>query len=731
MIRSSLTAALSIVALSGGAMATTQRPFAVPPSSLDVAIVTLGRQAGVDIVSTERDLPTIRVRGVRGVMDVENALALLLRGTGLQGRRLDARSFRVERRSMAALQPPREIPPLPVAAQPVPTPLNIVVTAAKRPSSLLRFPAGVTLVTPGLTETGVGGDRSSFNEMTDRLPVMQQTALGPGRNKLFIRGIADSSFNGPTQSTVSVYFGDVQLGYNGPDPDLRLHDVERVEILEGPQGTLYGAGAIGGIIRIVPNAVNVTDNEAVFSLKTSMTHGGGPGHDVAGAFNLALPAHEAGLRAVVYDAVDGGYIDDPLTGVNDINRSHVRGGRLTGRLLSDDGWDVELGGLYQRIDNRDGQYVQSAAGFAGIEALGPEPSESDFSQFRVVLNKMWDSGLRLVSASGFVARHSSELFDASRLAGGPDPTFYWSYRRNHSVSQELRLYRSRDLGLSWLVGAALLDSRERNTREFGRDGAAQDIVGVLNRTRSVALFSELSWAFSPRLSVTGGGRLTAARTDSDPLDGLAASRYVHGIETTRLDPTLALSWLAAPDLSVYGRFQTGFRTGGLAVARGGGRVATFKPDAISVLEAGVRSLPTDPRLPRLNLGISYARWKDIQADLIDRSGFPYTATIGRARIWSVEAGANWSPTPRWDLGGSLLYSYNRISGAWRTSRRAKSVVWQKRRRWPCPGGCVTACRLGATDGPSERKPLMLVDRFWGPANISTWCRATMPWSTAA
>jgi outer membrane receptor protein involved in Fe transport len=156
--------------------------------------------------------------------------------------------------------------------------------------------------------------------------------------------------------------------------------------------------------------------------------------------------------------------------------------------------------------------------------------------------------------------------------------------------------------------------------------------------------------------------LTAARTDSDPLDGLAASRYVHGIETTRLDPTLALSWLAAPDLSVYGRFQTGFRTGGLAVARGVGRVATFKPDAISVLEAGVRSLPTDPRLPRLNLGISYARWKDIQADLIDRSGFPYTATIGRARIWSVEAGANWSPTPRWDLGGSLLYSYNRISG---------------------------------------------------------------------
>ena len=675
MIRSSL-AVLSVALLSDGAMAATPRPFAVPPSSLDVAIVTLGRQAGVDIVSTEPDLPAIHVRGVRGVMIVDYALARLLHGTGLKGRRLDARSFRVERRSIPPVPVARERQPPPVIAGPPSAPLNIVVTAAKRPSTLLRFPAGVTLIRTGLPEAGVAGERSSLNEIADNLPMMQQTALGPGRNKLFIRGIADSSFNGPTQSTVSVYFGDVQLGYNGPDPDLRLHDVDRVEILEGPQGTLYGAGGIGGIIRIIPNAVNIADDEAIFSLKTIATHGGGPGHDIAGAFNLALPAHGAGLRAVVYDAVDGGYIDDPLTGANNINRSHVRGGRLTGRVLSDDGWDVELGGLHQRIDNRDGQYVQGAAKYPGTDAFGPEPSESAFSQLRVVVNKRWDSGLHLVSASGFVDRNSSELFDASRLVGGPDPTFYWSYRRNRSVSQELRLYRSRDLGLSWLAGAAWLDSWERNTREFGRDGAAQDIVGVLNRTRSLALFAELNWAFSPRLSVTGGGRLTAARTDSDPLDDLAASRYVHGIETTRLDPTLALSWLAAPQLSVYGRFQTGFRTGGLAVARGVGRVATFKPDAISVLEAGVRSLPVEPRLPRLNFGISHARWEDIQADLVDRNGFPYTATIGRAKIWSVEASADWSPAPRWDLGGSLLYSSNRIYGgmAYQSPRQKRRLA---------------------------------------------------------
>ena len=79
------------------------------------------------------------------------------------------------------------------------------------------------------------------------------THLGSGRNKLFIRGIADSSFSGPTQSPVGVYFDDVRTGYNGADPDLKLVDMHSVEILEGPQGTLYGSGALGGIVLLRPN----------------------------------------------------------------------------------------------------------------------------------------------------------------------------------------------------------------------------------------------------------------------------------------------------------------------------------------------------------------------------------------------------------------------------------------------------------------------------------------------
>jgi hypothetical protein len=75
-------------------------------------------------------------------------------------------------------------------------------------------------------------------KITQRVPTVASTYLGSGRNKLFIRGIADSSFTGPTQATVGQYLGDLRLSYNAPDPDLRLSDLARVEVLEGPQGTL-------------------------------------------------------------------------------------------------------------------------------------------------------------------------------------------------------------------------------------------------------------------------------------------------------------------------------------------------------------------------------------------------------------------------------------------------------------------------------------------------------------
>src|SRR6478735_219841 len=98
----------------------------------------------------------------------------------------------------------------------------------------------------GVKDTGEGAvtEAQGTEGVIARLPMLASTNLGTGRNKVFIRGIADSSFNGPSQSLVGQYLGDVRLSYNAPDPDVQLYDFKRVEVLEGPQGTLYGAGSL-------------------------------------------------------------------------------------------------------------------------------------------------------------------------------------------------------------------------------------------------------------------------------------------------------------------------------------------------------------------------------------------------------------------------------------------------------------------------------------------------------
>src|SRR3546814_3797556 len=124
---------------------------------------------------------------------------------------------------------------------------EIIVTASKTDLPHSHFAGVVTQLDGG--DLAFGGERG-MDSILSRTASVSSTHLGPGRNKLFIRGIADSSFTGPTQSTVGQHFGDIRLSYNAPDPDLRPYDIDTVEILEGPPGTFYGSGSLGRLISV-------------------------------------------------------------------------------------------------------------------------------------------------------------------------------------------------------------------------------------------------------------------------------------------------------------------------------------------------------------------------------------------------------------------------------------------------------------------------------------------------
>lgn len=653
-----LSCGVALLAAATPLHARAPQQISVTATTLDRALNQLASQTGTPIVSTEAGLPSIRVRPVSGPMSVERALARLLDGTGLRAVTAGP-GFRIERTRVAQQRPPRPRPPR--APDVLASDDDIVVSASKQEVRLLRFPASLIVSIPQpARDPGTKGQ--TLDDFSRATPVLQNTELGPGRNRIFIRGIADSSFNGATQSTASVYFGDVQLVYSGPHPGLPLHDVERVEIMEGPQGTLYGAGAIGGIIRITPNPVDLGAHSANLTGGTTVVNGGDLGGDINGMVNLPIVQDRLGVRAVGYYTRQGGTIDDVTRGLRDVNTSETLGGRAAMRLDPGNGWSIDIGILGQRIRTADGQYAETNIGRMARATTIAQPYSSDLLIGRAVLTRRWDSGLVLTAATGLSVRSSLDAFDATGIVGSPMEALYQDARDGRLLTLEARMARSLPSGASWLMGATYLENRDIQNRTFGPPATPVDIIAVTNTTQSASGFGEATIPLTGRFAVTAGARLTYARTDGEPSSRPQSGEFVRGQSTTRIDPTVAASWLFAPRIAAFARLQTGYRTGGIAVARGIGRVADFSSDTIQMGEVGLRVERGGATGVALTSAVSYARWNNIQADLLNRRGSPYTLNIGDADIFAFELTGDWVPVRGLRASGAVLLTQNRFDG---------------------------------------------------------------------
>jgi iron complex outermembrane receptor protein len=636
--------------------------ISIPATNLSAALILLARETGIDLGSTEPSLVSVPTQALSGNMSVRQALERLLRGSGYRAVPVGAGSFRIVRGGRPAARP--RFARAPTHLAPVTNAEEIVVTGSKQPVPLLRYPGSVTVVVAD--SPPVARRAADLSEIARTMPVLQHTELGAGRNKIFIRGIADSSFNGAAQSTASTYFDDTQLAYSGADPGLRLYDMRQIEVMEGPQGTLYGSGSIGGIIRLTSNPVDLARASGSAAAGATLTAGGNPGFDIAGVVNVPIVSSTIGARLVAYRMVDGGYIDDLERAANDVNRTATLGGRAALRISPGDGWRVDLGALGQTISARDSQYAMRSVGPLARRSAVAQPFHNSVVLGRMQVSKDWDGGLRLVSASSIVRYDTDNRFDASPRGPSGAPPYEAVYQDEGAkllVTQETRLSRALSNGGSWVTGFTLIEDRDKLTRSLGSPDEGMSIIGVTNLTRSASLFGEVTVALTRAFSATLGGRLTIARTDGEPSTRPRDDRFVKGRSTRRFDPTVAFSWLLRPRLALFGSYQSGFRTGGLAVARGIGRVADYKSDAIAVGQLGLRQLRNGPTGLAFSTSVSLARWTGIQADLVNFRGLPYTANVGNAQIETVEATGDWIPVRGLRIEGALLYTHNRLTGA--------------------------------------------------------------------
>ena len=600
---------------------------------------------------------------------LSDALARMLAGAPCAWRIVDAHTVRITATASA---------PAARAAAGTPTVSELLVTASRRAERPDDLPAGVSAITGDqLFITNAYDARATAGQLVGVLT----TNLGPGRDKLLMRGLSDGAFTGRARSTVSTYLDDHPINYNAPDPDLRLVDVERVETVRGPQGALYGSGALSGVYRIVTNKPDSETFAGGLQASGANTVGGAPSYESDGYVNLPLVDGRAALRLVAYYDDQGGYLDDLSLRRSNVDSTVRTGGRAALGLALGDSWTADLSLVGQRLSSRDTQYTTLTKPGKRANQVR-EASANDFAQAALTLHGELPWG-QVTASTSYVQHAYSSLYDATAVAvqfleTDNDLGVYSESARIRRLVQDVVIASTGAGPVSWLVGAYGASSVERTpssldlvptpaalAASFAAPPARLTRVyneDRVDHVREGALYGEGTWRFAPGWTVSAGARAfdTALHVNADIVGAPPAqSRAVkatgdyHGVSSK-----LSLQHQFDDGLMLYGLYSDGFRPGGVNTTNFVGikpQRTTFDPDRLMNFEFGAKGQFLDRRLT-LRGAAFYDLWDNIQSDQYRASGLAYTANVGDARIQGLEAEAAYD----WDFGLSLqanaLYS---------------------------------------------------------------------------
>lgn len=646
----------------GAASSADAAPFDIAAGPLGSVAAAIGARAGITITVTEPELAARRSQGVHGNLPVRLAITQALRGTGAQAIFYDNVTVRIVRKGNSAVRPPK--PAVDILRTPPPPSPSIIVTASKQSLTLADYPGSIHIIEPEEQWTARNAARGSaaFAELT---PALSSTNLGRGRNKIYVRGIADSSFNGQTQSTVGQYLGDARLNYNAPDPDLNLYDLKRIEVLAGPQGTLYGAGSLGGVVRLVPSLPDPKDAYGTASLGVSTTVSGGIGVDGAAMFNLPVGQRSA-VRGILYATSDGGYIDDPARGLRDINKDRSAGGRLALRREGIGDWTLDVGVVIQNIDSTDSQYTIRGGPPLSRRSAFAQPARNDY-HLGYVVGRRNSGGHELVTATSIVHHILQSAYDATGTDGTTAPRLLDELNRFTFIAHETRLAGGQERA-PWVAGFSGIYNISTLSRSLGSPDDPQHLPGIRNIRFEASFFGQKSVPIGSSLIASAGGRLTVARSLGQLVSEAAAGSRQASETRVHVAGDAALTWRLAPRLSAYTHYQQGFRPGGFAVSAedpttGG---TEFAADDLTQLEVGVRWRNIENDRFSVRAAIFMVDWEQIQADIVDETGLTNTANIGNGRIEGFDWEVQWRVTPDIRLSASAFqnqsYLYNAAPG---------------------------------------------------------------------
>jgi outer membrane receptor protein involved in Fe transport len=664
----------------------------IPASDLAQALIAFSRQTGQS-VGMAGTLPRHRVRKFSGMIEPGEALARIVRGSGLRVVRSPSGIWRLEPMAGTPSPPPS-------AAERLPE--EIVVSGSKRDENLASIPISVSVLRPDAAERLIAP--RGVQDLIAAGEGAFSTNLGPGRDRIFLRGVADSAFNGPTQSTVSLFLDDARVGYATPDPDLRLVDVDHVELLRGPQGTLYGTGALGGIVRIVPRKPDLARWAGFAAVEGNATEHGAPGGAIEAGINAPIRVGRLALRVAGYADRTGGWIDDSGRSKADVNDVRRYGGRASLRWKLAEDWTLDLGATVQWINAADSQYANR--GLTRATAIG-EPHDNDFLAATATIRGVI-ADLDLTSSTAFVTHEVTSRFDAgsvSAVRNLPAPLAYDDERDVTLLSQEWRI-SDPSVARPWVAGVALLRTENGSNGRFTPLGSrAVPVISLHSDAFEAALFGEASQSLGAGLTATIGlrGFLSKVNNEQSGQRRLSARK----IGAT---PSVDLSWHPRGDVLMWLRYASAIRPGGIN-PDGDPRLSDFRSDDLKSVELGWR-LRLGERL-RMNGALFGLLWENVQSDSAGVDGLVRTINAGRARNFGIELSSSLDLRP-FSVDGNLTVQHARL---YRPSPAANAIGDDN--RLPVIPDYAGRLRIGYAQrlGAAEAK-FFLSARYVGKARLS-------------
>jgi outer membrane receptor protein involved in Fe transport len=280
-------------------------------------------------------------------------------------------------------------PPRAPAAQPADVSTGalqeIVVTARKREENLQDVPLSIDVFTKrDMQNLGI----TSFDDYAEKVPSISFISVGPGTQLFVMRGVSDGSNpNYSNTSATGFFIDDMSLSWQGVQPDLHLYDIERIEVLNGPQGTTFGAGSMAGAIRYITNKPDVNAFSGGIDFNGGHIQGGQQNWTYEGFLNAPIIEGVLGLRVSAFSDSRGGFINNALTtrtwvntavsnnaqwARNDYNRAHVEGGRVALKGVLNDQWNATLTYSFQRQATQGAWDEDPNLAPRTVERFGPE-----------------------------------------------------------------------------------------------------------------------------------------------------------------------------------------------------------------------------------------------------------------------------------------------------------------------------------------------------------------------